>query len=285
MGDVLVTGATGKVGQHVVEQLVARGEGVRAASRSPRPPEGATGVTFDWMDDSTWAPALEGADRLFLVAQAEGAFDPTGPVLAFLDQALASGVSRVVLLSAMGMQHAPPEIPLRRVELAVEAADVASTVVRPNWFDQNFSAGPFVPVLTQEGRLPAPTGDSQVSFVDTRDIAAVAVEALVGDGHEGRAYTLTGPEALTFAEVAKVLAKEWDRPLHHDDVAPPEMVEVLSAGGLPPQYAEMLTGMMVAMHEGGAAPVTDDVERVTGTPARSLTDYARTTPAPWAGAA
>ena len=281
MGDVLVTGATGKVGRHVVTGLVEAGEPVRAASRHPSPPDGATATPFDWADESTWDAALDGADRLFLVAQAEGLFDPTGPVLAFLDRAVAAGVGRVVLLSAMGMEHAPEAIPLRRVELAVEAADVASTVVRPNWFDQNFDTGPFVPAMAQEGRLPAPTGDATVSFVDTRDIAAVAVAALVDDGHAGQAYTLTGPEALSFGDVARVLSQVWERPLRHDDVEAPQMQSYLEGMGMPGEYAEMLTGMMTQMPSGSAAPVTDDVERVTGRPARSVEEYARTTPAPF----
>lgn len=283
MGDILVTGASGKVGRHVVEQLVEQGErGVRAAGRHPRAPAGASAVTFDWLDESTWAEALRGVDRVYVTPSTESEFDPSQQVLSFLGRAEEAGVERVVLLSAMGMQHAPEDVPVRAVELGAQRTGMTVTVLRPNWFDQNLDAGVFVPAMVGQGRLPAPTGGARVSFVDTRDIAAVAVAALTQDGHGGRAYTLTGPEALTFTEVARTLSDVWGRPIEHDDVTPPQMEDYLRGAGLPDQYARLLTGMMGAMKQGSAEPVTEDVETVTGSPARSLRDYAETTPAPWA---
>ena len=271
MTTTLVTGATGKVGKHVVPLLAERGETVRAASRHP---DGEHGVRFDWADDSTWDTALEGAERLFLVAQAEGVTDPTGPVLDLLERAQQAGVGRVVMLSAMGIQFAPDEIPLRRVEKAVQAADVESTLVRPNWFDQNFNESIWLPTV-REGRLPAPVGDAEVSFVDTRDIAAVAVEALVADGHAGQEYTVTGPEAITFDEAAAAIAEASGRPVERTHPSDDEFAALVVGGGYPEGYAQMLVGLMQPMKQGANAPVDPAVEQVTGRRARTVAEFAR----------
>lgn len=124
-----------------------------------------------------------------------------------MDQASAAGVSRVVALSAMGVEHAPDDVGLGAMERAVRERSAHWTILRPTWFAQNFAEAFWYPTITEQGQIPTSAGPGRASFVDTRDIAAVAVTALRQDGHDGQAYTITGPEALSFAEVAAHISR------------------------------------------------------------------------------
>lgn len=273
----LVTGATGKTGRTVVELLVERGEAVRAASRHPVTGAAAEGVRFDWSDRATWPGALAGVDRAYLVATA-----PAAQVGAFVEQARAAGVERVVLLSALGVDRAPDGTPMKELERAVTGTAASWTVLRPNWFHQNFGESYLLPPVLERDELPAPTGDAAVSFIDARDIGAVAVAALLDDGHDGRGYPLTGPAALTFGEVAEAIAAVAGRPVRHVDVTPEQMHGVITGAGVPAEAASMLVGLYELIRTGMLAPVTDDVARITGRPAIPLEQYLADNAAVWA---
>ena len=154
MTHALVLGASGLVGGHVVQGLVARGCAVRCAGRRPR--EGW--VRFDLTDPATFGPALAGVDRVFLVARPGD--DAPQVVAAPLIEAMArAGVAHVVNLSAMGAELRP-EFGLRKVELLLEASGMAFTHLRPNWFMQVFTVPPLGPLLAATGTLALPAGDA-----------------------------------------------------------------------------------------------------------------------------
>lgn len=155
-------------------------------------------------------------------------------------------------------------------------------ILRPNWFMQNFSESFFLPPILARGELPAPTGDARVSFIDSRDIAAVAVAALTGEGHAGQGYPLTGPESLTFAEVAQILSAASGRDIRHADVAPQQMAEIITGIGIPGDYAQILLGLFEGIRAGYSAPVTDVVPTITGRPAIPLAEYAKENAQVWA---
>ena len=139
---VLVTGPTGKVGRRLIPLLSRRGVTVRAASRSPLPERaGIEPVRFDWTDESTYEAARKGVDAMFLVAGPIPEPQHADCIRALLDGAAGTGVRRIVLLSTYGVGQAPPENPLRRIELAVESSGVPCTILRPVAFMQNFSEG------------------------------------------------------------------------------------------------------------------------------------------------
>ena len=166
-GTVLVIGATGKTGRSVVSMLAERGETLRAVSRNPgRASETVPTAVFDWTRPQTWEAALADADRVYLV-QPAGVADATGPVGSFVRQATDGGVRRIVLLSALGVDAAPDGVPLKTVERLVQDSGVEWTILRPNWFMQNFSESFFLPPILDRGELPAPTGDARVSFIDS----------------------------------------------------------------------------------------------------------------------
>src|SRR5689334_5732444 len=199
---ILVLGGTGKTGRRVADRLRAAGADVRTAARA------GADVRFDWDDPSTHDAALAGAGALWLVPPTLRT-DHAPLVSALLDRAEAAGVGHVTLLSAGGVEHAPPEVALRAIELDLIARErLGRTIVRPRWFMQNFSEGYFAPAIATEGVVSAPTGDGAEAFVDVEDIAAVAAATLLDPAaHDGAEYTLTGPEALTFAAVAAQLSE------------------------------------------------------------------------------
>ena len=273
MSSVLVTGATGKTGRHLVRELSDRGAAVRAAARRPDDVgAGVTAVRFDWTDPTTFPEAIEGSDAVYLVAVA-GAFDAAPLVAPFLDALHARGIGRVVLLSSMGADQAP-QFGTGLIERMLADGGFDWTVLAPNWFSQDFDQTLFLPMV-RAGELRIPAGDGAVSWIDVRDIAAVAATALVEHGHTAQRYVLTGPEALTFDEVADVLTDVTGRRITYTDVPPDEMREAFVASGMNPQYAEMMLGVIVGIRAGAAAQVTDVVERVTGRPPVTFRDYAK----------
>lgn len=276
----LVLGATGKTGRHLVPDLVQRGMAVRAASRHPgRAAAGVTAVPFDWDDPGTWSAALQGVDRVYLVGPALQA-DPTAPIASFLRRAADTGVTRVVHLSAWGVDQS--ESPLREVERVVEGSGLEWTILRPNWFAQNFSESFFLGGILDRGVVLAPSGGAAVSFVDTRDIAAVAAEALTAPGHAGQGYTLSGRYAVTFIEVAEILSGVTGRTIRHENASLETFSAYAVGQRIPAAYAGVLTGLFEhVIRPGFAAPVTPVVEAVTGRPAYSFADYAASAADVW----
>ncbi len=275
---VLVIGATGKTGRRLVPRLRALGVDVRAGSR--RPAEGRT--LFDWDRPDTHGPALAGADAVYLVGP-ELVEDPTAAVGPFLERSERAGVGRVVVLSSMGVEF-PNEGPgsgRHKMEQQVKASGLEWTILRPGGFNQNFSEDFLLPGILQADTIATATGDGAVAFVDADDIAAVAAAALTEGGHAGATYTVTGPEALTFAEAASVISDAAGRTITHRSVPSEEFAQALQAGGVPADYAAVVVGNQEAIRDGLGARVTDVVERVSGRPATPFADYAARAAGAW----
>jgi uncharacterized protein YbjT (DUF2867 family) len=279
---VLTTGATGKTGRHVTALLRERGLDVRAASRHPDPHDSAA-VAFDWARPESYDPALAGVDRVYLV-QPSGVTDASSQVTAFLERASAAGVRGVVLLSALGVDAAPDEVGFRKVERAVMASGLEWTILRPNWFMQNFSTTFWLATIAQRGEIPAPAGDAVVSFIDARDIAAVAATALAEPGHEGAEYALTGAEALSFGAVADAISDASGQRVRHVEVTDDDMREVIKVEGLPADYAEGVLALFQGIRAGWNAGVTDAVATVTGRAPLSFGEYAKDHAEAWRAA-
>ncbi|MEU5696366.1 NAD(P)H-binding protein [Actinosynnema sp. NPDC020468] len=260
---ILVVGGTGKTGRRVVAGLTD----VRAVSRSSEP-------RFDWYDRDTWAPVLDGVSAVYLVPPADSLSD--AEVKAFVPQAVAAGARRIVLLSARGIDPADGR------EAAVRESGVDWTVLRPTWFHQNFSEDMLLPqLLAGEITLPG-KGNGAHPFIDAQDIADVAVVALTSEGHAGRVYELSGPEALSFQDAVDVIGRESGRIAKIVDSPPEPFTASLAGYGLSAEYAQVLTYSLLAIREGQDAHVSDVVPRVLGRPARSFGDYARSVVGAWA---
>ena len=269
MKKVLITGASGTVGTLLVGALVARGDGVKAGSRGARPAKGAEAVRFDYTDPSTFAPAFEGIDRLYLVMPADNLQieESLLPVIAF---AAERGV-KVVMQSVMGVEN-EPQNPYRKVEIALQRAPVPWVILRPNWFADNFHGAWAQAVLAGDIALPA--GDGASSFIDARDIAACAAAALPSARFVNQAFTLARPPALAFPEGAAVLSGAADREIAYRAAGDDAFVAAMQAAGLPQANGRMLAGLFQAVREGHTAAVSDGVTVLTGKPPRTLAQYA-----------
>lgn len=275
---ILVTRGTGKVGREVVRGLVGReGVTVRAGTRDPEQAAVLGGlevetVELDFYRTETFDPAVDGVDRIFLQAPPADP-DAYRTLIPFLDWAVQAGADQIVNLSAMGVEGVE-DLAIRKVERHLEGLGVAYTLLRPNWFMQNYHPGFLSHAIREEGRFPLPFGDARVSMVDVRDVAAVAVKALADEGEEGRAYTLTGPEALTQDEVAKILSSVADREIAYEALSDSAMRDVLREAGWRPEQVEVMLGLFQAIRSGERSRVTSDVEEVLGRPPTDFRTYA-----------
>jgi uncharacterized protein YbjT (DUF2867 family) len=269
----LVIGATGTIGRSVLLALNDRGLAATAAVRSLDrvPAEAAANVIFDFTQPETFGPALAGHDRVFLIGP------PLVPDLdtlmrPFIDFLIAAGPRRVVYLSAAGMD-ALPELPFHanNEELLRAAPHLSLTVLRPGFFAQNF-ANYSRPDIEERGVLFFPAGSGKAAFIDVADIGRSAAVVLSEDGHVGKTYTLTGPEALSMADVAATLSRLLGRPVHDAAPTPDIFRSTLAQVGVPPFIAEYLIPVYGLIARGAAAGVTDDVHRLTGRPPRALAD-------------
>lgn len=265
---ILVLGGTGKTGRRVTDGLRAAGAPVRTAARS------GGDVRFDWSDPSTYDGALAGVRAVYLVQPALR-LDHAADVATFLDRAEAAGVAHVTLLSARGVDLAPPEAAMRAVELdLIGRAAMTHAILRPAWFMQNLDESFWQPTIAADGVIPAPTGDGAEAFVHADDIAAVAAATLLDPAaHAGAAYVPAGPEALSLGQVAGRVGAALGREVAHVDVERSAWIAGAVQGGLPADYAELLAGLFDIIKDGQGAVPNDDVERVTGRPARSLDEY------------
>ena len=236
-------------------------------------------MTFDWDDVATHPPALEGATRLYLVAPVmRSRFAPQ--VSALLDLAEAAGVQHVTYLSAYGMEFAPAEVALRAVELdLVGRSALTHSIVRPAWFMQNFSETFLRPV---DDAIVVPTGSGGEAFVDVEDVAAVAAATLAKpESHAGAQYSPTGPDILTVSDAADIIGSVTGRPVRHLDIDKHSWVEAVIASGVPAEYGEILQMLTETIASGRGSRPNDDIQKVTGAPPGSFTDFARRTAVAW----
>ena len=267
---VLVTGATGTVGRHVVAGLLAAGVPVRAAVREPGAaavaPQ-AEAVRFAFDDRSTWPAALDRAGALFLMRPPQIA-NVAADLLPFVDAALAAGARRVVFLSLQGAERVRV-VPHRRVERHLEASGAEWTFLRPSYFFQNLLTA-LRDDVRDRGEIAVPAGRGRTSFVDAREVAEVAVQALTRPGHARRAHELTGPDAPTYAEVAAALTAVLDHPVRYTSPSPPAFVRDQRRKGVPLGLVAVTLVLYTTARLGLAARTTPELATLLGRPALGL---------------
>ena len=280
-GAVLVTGATGNVGRPVVRGLLDAGERVLAATTRPGRdlPEldGAEQVRFDFEDPGSWDAAFEGVDRLFLMRPPQ-LTDTEHLVRPVIEVARRRAVRTVVFLSLLGVNRVAPHW---RIERDIETSGLPHTFLRPGFFAQNLEAA-YRDDIRDHDRIRLPAGQGRTCFVDTRDLADVAVLALRDPAtHAGQAYDLTGSEAYTYGFVASLLSAELGRPVTYEPTSFLRYWRALSAAGLPREYRIVQLVINATARLGLAAKVTDDLPRLLGRPPRTLQAYIHDTREVW----
>ena len=276
---ILITGATGTVGSEVVKGLSAQGVGVRAITRDLRKAEAnqlphVQFVQGDLDDPESIRAACEGMGRAFLLTNSTERAEQQQ--LAFTRVAQESGVRHIVKLSQLHADAGSQERFLRYhgvVEEAIRESGLTYTFLRPNLFMQGLLN--FRESIRQQNAFFAAAGDARISAVDVRDLADVAVAALTTSQHDNKTYSLTGPEALTFAEMARQLSKAVGRDITFVDVPPESMRAALAGLGFPEWQADGLLEEFAMYRRGEAAGVESGGREALGRSPRSFEEFAR----------
>jgi uncharacterized protein YbjT (DUF2867 family) len=280
MSKYLVIGASGTVGQHIVSELVAKGHSVRAtthrASAAGRQGNVET-VVLDLVTGAGIDAAFNGVDGAFLLAP-PGYADQQKLLSPLVAAATRAKLGKVVLMTAMGANAA--DTPFRRVEEQLAASGLKYNIVRPNWFMQNFQSF-WLHGINANDTIALPAGTAKTSFIDARDIAAVAVRLLTTHDEDGRDFDLTGPESLTHADVARILSVETGRAIRYQDIDPDALRKGLLAGGVPADYTEFLLVILGFLKQGYAERTTDTVEKLIGRKPIAFSRYARDARVAW----
>ncbi|MES1025587.1 SDR family oxidoreductase [Gloeocapsa sp. BRSZ] len=260
---ILVTGATGNVGREVVRLLYDEGYHIKAAVRNLKNIDDALTpqveyVVFDFQQQNTFSAALQGVSKLFLVrppaiAQVKRYIHPV------IDAAVAAGVQHIVFLSLLGAEN-NPIIPHAKIESYIKSVGVSYTFLRASFFMQNLSTTHQEDIKHHEIFIPA--GKGKTSFIDVRDIAAVAVKALTESGHENQAYALTGDEALDYYQVADLFTQVLGKSVIYTNPSILQFFIRISQRGLTFPFIAVMIAIYTTARLGLAATVTTDVEQI-----------------------
>ncbi len=274
---VIVTGAAGRTGGEVVRLLSTRGIRVRALVRDPARVKGLNGagvevVVGDLTRPATLDPAFRGANKLFLVSSPDPDVDTLHGNA--IEAAKRTGIRHVVRLSAHSASQSSTPLLLRvhgEVDERLSRSGLSFTILRPHAFFQNtlFHAA----TVASDGVIYG-ASDGAIPMIDNRDVALAAAAVLTANGHSGRMYDLTGPEALTQTQVAEKLSVALDRPVRYMDV-PPEAFREGLRGKLPEWLADAYLDLTLNYGSGRDCEMTDGFERITGKKPRPYDQFAR----------
>ncbi len=259
--NILVIGGTGKTGRKVVDRLNKLGQNVRIGSRSATP-------AFDWDNPETWSGSMQGMDKVYITFQPDLAVPGALEAIEELTkQARRCGVKKLVLLSGKGEREA------ELCEQVVIHSGLDYTIVRASWFNQNFSESFFLePIL--EGFVALPQAEAKVPYVDTDDIADVAVAALLNGEHNGKIYQLTGPRLLTFKEVIEEISEATGREIAFTPIALPAYTSVMKQQGVPADFIWLVEYLFSeVLVNPSNSEITNDVEKVLGRKAKDFSNY------------
>jgi uncharacterized protein YbjT (DUF2867 family) len=284
---ILVTGATGSTGKHLVSQLQARGAAFKALVRDKAKGEalGADFAVGDYDDPASISAAMEGVDRVFLASPGAQGETPDGeqPMIRWernvIDAAKAAGVRYVVKLSVWNARIGGrmSEGAHGVVEAYLKDSGLDWTMLQPGGFMQNFLS-PASSLADEEGNLIGPEADAPVAFIDCHDIAATAAALLTGETGRGESFVITGPEAIRYSEIAVKLTAGWGRVVGFSGQSERAIADRLRGYGLAPQQADEMASLYASLGEGMFSEVTDAVERLTGTAPRSFDEFMAANP-------
>ncbi|MCL3862875.1 NmrA family NAD(P)-binding protein [Actinotalea sp. K2] len=292
-GTILVTGATGTVGSAVLDALRPTGLPVRAATRrvpadrdaatpSPHLPGHAPSpsVRLDLTDPTSWPAAFADVSTMFLV-RPPAVGNVRRDLLPAVAAARDAGVRHVVFLSLQGAER-NKVAPHHTIEQWLRGSGLDWTFVRPSFFHQNLSTTHAYDVRDLD-RIVVPAGDGRTAFVDAVDVAAVAARALADPAaHRGRAWTVTGPRALTYGEVARILSDELGRSIRYERPGVLRYARHASRSlAMSPGMVAVTSAIYTTARLGLAAGLSDDVRTVLGREPIDLTTFAHRERAAW----
>ncbi|MER5372393.1 SDR family oxidoreductase [Streptomyces sp. NPDC002553] len=274
---IVVTGATGHLGRHVVEQLLEKvpAEQITAVVRSEAKAAdfAARGVKLaiaDYNTPETFDGLFAAGDRVLLISGNE--FDKGRPQQhqVVIDAAKAAGVALLAYTSAPGSLTAALADDHRATEKALTASGVPYALLRNGWYHENYTEQ-LAPVL-EHSAVVAAAGEGRVSSAARADYAAAAAAVLTGEGHEGKTYELGGDEAWSFAEYAAELSRQTGKEIVYKDVPTEALVGILTGAGLPGPFAEILAGVDASIAKGELVVSSGDLSRLAGRPTTPLSE-------------
>lgn len=264
MEKILVLGATGKTGKRISERLTKLGHSVRSGSRT------AT-IPFDWNMPETWAPVLQGMDKVYISFQPDLAVPGSvHAITTLMEEIRKTGIKKVVLLSGRGEKEA------QVCEEIVMKSGIDWTILRASWFMQNFSEG-FLLDSIREGQMVLPIIKSKEPFVDVDDIADVAVESLLNKQHSQKLYELTGPELLWYRDAISQIAQKTGKEISYQEIPMTDYVTMLKEYQLPEDLVWLIEYLFTEVLDGRNDSVKNDIELVLKRKATSFKEYVEKT--------
>jgi ergot alkaloid biosynthesis protein len=255
---ILVTGGTGKTGRRLVEVLKEQGALGVPAARSVPP----GGIRLDWADPTTWSAALDEVRAVYLVAP-PGIWDSAETMISFAKTAIERGVERFVLLSGSPIEAGGPA--MGKVHAWLQTSGAEWAVLRPSWFMENLSEGPHHPLTIRDERaIYTAAGDGRVPFISAWDIARAAAYTLTSEQPPNADFVLTGPEPLSYSDVAQRLSSALGVTITHHPLTFDELVARHMANGLTEIQAQAFAIIDLVIADGAEDRVTDCVEELTG---------------------
>jgi NAD(P)H dehydrogenase (quinone) len=274
---IVVTGATGKLGRHVVEQLLERvpAEQITAVVRDEAKAAGlaARGVRLavaDYNAPETFGGLFATGDKVLLISGSEVGKDRPAQHKVVIDAAKAAGVALLAYTSAPGSLTAALADDHRATEEILVASGVPYVLLRNGWYHENYTEN-LAPVLAHDAVVAA-AGQGRVSSASRADYAAAAVAVLTGEGHENRTYELGGDEAWSFAEYAAELSRQTGREIVYNAVTPEALTGILAGAGLPEPMAAIFAGVDVSIEKGELEVTTGDLSRLAGRPTTPIAE-------------
>lgn len=263
--NILVIGGTGKTGRKVAKRLIELGHNVRIGSRTGSP-------SFDWNNSETWIESMQGIDKVYITFQPDLAVPGAlGAIEELTKKAKNCNIKKLVLLSGKGEREA------ELCEQVVIHSGIDYTIVRASWFNQNFSESFFLePIL--EGFVALPQAEEKVPYVDTDDIADVAVATLLNDIHNGKIYQLTGARSFTFKEVIEEISDATGRNIAFTSIALSAYTKVMEQEGVPADFIWLVEYLFSeVLGNPNNSEITNDIEKVLGRKPKDFSEYVKET--------
>ena len=275
---ILITGASGTVGQHVVRELMKKNEKIVAAGTSPEKlleefGDGIEAVKFDFTDESTFISALKDVSRVFLMRPPH--LGKAEDLYSFIDAMADNNIELVSFLSLMGVEKNPFP-PHHKIEKYIEESEIPYAHIRPGFFMQNIS-GIHSVEIREDNEILVPAGKSKTSFIDAADIG-LAIATVLYDpvDYKNTKHTLTGPEALDYYEVAEILSEVVGKKIEYNK---PGFLKYrrhyIKERGLDKKYVHVTMALYLMTRLGTAKKVTDDFKKLTGKEPRTFKEFAR----------
>ncbi|MFJ9371853.1 SDR family oxidoreductase [Streptomyces sp. NPDC101455] len=274
---IVVTGATGHLGRHVVEQLLEKvpADRITAVVRTPEKAadfaeRGVKIVVADYNAPETYDTVFAAGDKVLLVSGNEFEKGRVGQHKVVIEAAKAAGVALLAYTSAPGPLSAALADDHRGTEEALLACGVPYALLRNGWYNENYTEN-LAPVL-EHNAVVAAAGDGRVSSASRADYAAAAVAVLTGEGHENQTYELGGDEAWSFAEYAAELSRQTGKEIAYNNVPGETLIGILTGAGLPEAFAAILAGVDASIAQGQLVVSSGDLSRLSGRPTTPISE-------------